>query len=53
MMGPSPPAMSKGMFMPAKGVRMSENRMTPSGRKASQGCRDTSTWHRGGLQLVS
>ena len=43
MMGPSPPAMSKGMFMPDRGVRMSENRITPSGLKAFQGCRETST----------
>lgn len=31
MMGPLPVTMSKGMFMPVRGVRMSENRMTPSG----------------------
>jgi hypothetical protein len=35
--------MSKGMFMPARGVRMSENRITPSGLNARHGCRDTST----------
>ena len=46
MMGPSPPAMSKGMFMPDRGVRISENRMTPSGLKATHGCKDTSTWTR-------
>lgn len=35
--------MSKGMPMPVKGVRMSENRMTPSGLKARQGCSEIST----------
>ncbi len=29
--------------MPVKGVRMSENRMTPSGLKARQGCSEIST----------
>ena len=43
MMGPLPVSMSKGMFMPVRGVRMSENRMTPSGLNALHGCRDTST----------
>lgn len=43
MMGPLPVSMSKGMFMPVSGVRMSENRMTPSGLNALHGCRDTST----------
>jgi hypothetical protein len=41
--GPLPLSMSKGMFMPAMGVRMSEKRMTPSGWKARHGCRLTST----------
>lgn len=36
--------MSKGMFIPLKGVRISENKMTPSGLKAFQGCRETSTY---------
>jgi hypothetical protein len=36
--------MSKGMFMPGSGVRMSLNRITPSGLNASQGCRLISTW---------
>ena len=35
--------MSKGMFMPVSGVRMSENRMTPSGLNACHGCREIST----------
>jgi hypothetical protein len=35
--------MSKGMFIPASGVRMSEKRITPSGLNARHGCRDTST----------
>ena len=35
--------MSKGIPMPVKGVRMSENRMTPSGLKARQGCSEIST----------
>jgi hypothetical protein len=43
MMGPLPDEMSKGMFMPVRGVRMSENRITPSGLKALQGCNETST----------
>ena len=43
MMGPLPCIMSKGMFMPASGVRMSENRITPSGRNASHGCSEIST----------
>lgn len=42
MMGPG--AMSKGMFMPGRGVRMSENRITPSGLNACHGCREISTW---------
>ena len=44
MTGPLPAVMSKGMFMPAMGVRMSEKRITPSGWNARQGCRLTSTW---------
>ena len=43
MMGPRPAWMSNGMFMPVRGVRMSENRITPSGLKACHGCSDTST----------
>ena len=43
MMGPRPAWMSKGMFMPVRGVRMSEKRITPSGLKACHGCSDTST----------
>jgi len=43
MTGPRPASMSKGMPMPVKGVRMSENRMTPSGLKARQGCSEIST----------
>ena len=43
MIGPLPASMSKGIPMPVSGVRMSENRMTPSGLKARQGCSDTST----------
>jgi hypothetical protein len=43
MMGPLPAVMSKGMFMPVRGVRMSLNRMTPSGLNASHGCREIST----------
>lgn len=46
MIGPRPASMSKGMFMPVSGVRMSENRMTPSGLKALQGCSETSTCSR-------
>ena len=42
--GPDPPVMSKGMFMPLRGVKMSEKRMTPSGLNAFQGCRETSTY---------
>lgn len=41
MMGPG--AMSKGMFMPGRGVKMSLNRMTPSGLNACHGCREIST----------
>jgi hypothetical protein len=44
MMGPFPCTMSKGMFMPDSGVRMSLNRMTPSGLNASHGCSEISTW---------
>ena len=43
MMGPLPAEMSKGMFMPVRGVRMSENRITPSGWNARQGCSEIST----------
>jgi hypothetical protein len=43
MTGPLPAVMSKGMFMPVRGVRMSLNRMTPSGLNACQGCREIST----------
>ena len=43
MRGPDPPVMSKGMFMPVRGVRMSENKMTPSGLNALQGWSETST----------
>lgn len=43
MTGPLPASMSKGMPMPVKGVRMSENRMTPSGLKGRQGCSEIST----------
>ena len=43
MMGPLPEVMSKGMFMPVRGVRMSEKRMTPSGWNARQGCSEIST----------
>jgi len=51
MRGPDPPVMSKGMFMPVRGVRMSEKRMTPSGLNARQGCKDTSTCKSGFCQL--
>ena len=44
MMGPFPCTMSNGMFMPESGVRMSLNRMTPSGLNASHGCSEISTW---------
>ena len=44
MRGPWPLTMSKGMFMPVRGVRMSENRMTPSGLNACHGCREISTY---------
>ena len=40
--GPLPGTMSKGMPMPARGVRMSEKRMTPSGWKARHGCSEIS-----------
>ena len=43
MTGPLPDSMSKGMPMPVSGVRISENRMTPSGLKARQGCSEIST----------
>ena len=48
MMGPLPLEMSNGMFIPVRGVRMSEKSMTPSGWKARQGCNDISTCMRGG-----
>jgi hypothetical protein len=38
MIGPRLSMMSKSMPMPGNGVRMSEKRITPSGRKASNGC---------------
>lgn len=43
MTGPLPASMSKGMPMPVRGVRISENRITPSGLNARQGCKDIST----------
>jgi len=43
MIGPLPAVMSNGMFMPVSGVRMSENRITPSGWNARHGCSETST----------
>ena len=43
MTGPLPASMSKGIPMPVRGVRISENRITPSGLKARQGCREIST----------
>ena len=49
MTGPLPASMSKGIPMPVKGVRMSENRITPSGLKARQGCKEISTCRRGSL----
>ena len=36
--GPLLSMMSKSMPMPGRGVRMSENRITPSGLKALNGC---------------
>lgn len=43
MRGPCPLTISKGIFMPVSGVRMSEKRMTPSGLNACHGCREIST----------
>ena len=43
MIGPLPAEMSNGMFIPVRGVRMSENRITPSGWNALQGCNEIST----------
>ena len=37
MTGPVPAMMSNGMFMPVRGVRMSENSTTPSGLNACHG----------------
>ena len=51
MMGPLPAEMSKGMFIPVSGVRMSENKMTPSGWNALQGCSEISTCTHMGLSL--
>ena len=43
MMGPLPLTISNGMFIPGNGVKMSEKRTTPSGRKAFHGCSVIST----------
>ena len=42
MTGPRPLMMSNSMPSAGRGVRMSLNMMTPSGRNARQGCRDSS-----------
>lgn len=42
MTGPLPLITSNSMPRAGRGVRMSLNMMTPSGRKASQGCIDSS-----------
>lgn len=52
IMGPLPAEMSKGMFIPVSGVRMSEKRMTPSGWNARQGCNEISTCTHMGRSLL-
>lgn len=42
MIGPFPLTTSNSMPSAGRGVRMSENMMTPSGLNALQGCRDSS-----------
>ena len=43
IIGPVPLTMSNGMFIPANGVKISENTITPSGLNASYGCKEIST----------